>query len=187
MCHDDQVVAVFPGAFDPMTHGHLDIIQRASRLFTHLVVAVGHNPEKVEWFTAAARVEMIREAIAGMARVSVEAYEELTMDFVLRVGARVLVRGIRDTSDLREELQIANVNQVVGGVETVFLMTQEEHALTSSTLIKQIVEIGGFDAERLARMVPPVVVRHLGAKLGAAGGGAADPARDRPDGCRPVH
>ena len=81
----------------------------------------------------------------------------------------MLIRGIRDTSDLREELQLAHVNQMVGGVETVFLMSDDQTAMTSSTLIKQIVQIGGFDADRLARLVPPVVVRHIEAKLGTGG------------------
>jgi len=135
---------------------------------------VGHNPEKAAWFTPQERVEMIREVVADLPKVSTTSYDGLTMDFVLRVGARALLRGIRDTVDLREELQIANVNQLVGGVETVFLMSGEQHALTSSTLIKQIVDMGGFDPQRLARLVPPVVVRHLAEKFGVAGPRPAD-------------
>jgi len=166
---NSQVVAVFPGAFDPMTHGHLDLVRRASRLFDHLIVAVGNNPEKTAWFTPEERVRMIGQVVADLPGVSVESYDGLTMDYVRRIGARILVRGIRDTADLREELQIAAVNQLVGGVETVFLMTHEEHALTSSTLIKQIVELGGFDPQRLARLLPPDVVRHLAEKIGQSG------------------
>ena len=169
MSHSNQVLAVFPGAFDPMTHGHLNIVQRATHLFGQVYVAVGDNPEKTAWFTPAERVDMIREAIGDLPRVRVESYDGLTMDYVRRAGARVLIRGIRDTSDLREELQLAHVNQMVGGVETVFLMSDDQTAMTSSTLIKQIVQIGGFDADRLARLVPPVVVRHIEAKLGTGG------------------
>ncbi len=162
MSDKQDVIAVFPGAFDPITHGHLDIVRRASRLFHRLIVAVGQNPEKVAcWFQPEERVEMIREATADLSNVVAEAYDGLTMDYVTRVGARVLVRGIRDLADLREELQIANLNHLVGGVETVFLMTGEDHVLTSSTLIKQIVDMGGFDEERLSRLVPPVVIRRL--------------------------
>ena len=161
------VVAVFPGAFDPLTLGHLGIVNRASRLFDRLIVAVGHNPEKVAWFSPEERVAMVREAVAGLSNVTTEAYGGLTMDFVRSVSARVLVRGIRDGVDLREELQIANLNQSIGGVETVFLMTDDQHVLTSSTLIKQIVDLGGFDKNRLQRLVPPVVVEHLARKLAA--------------------
>jgi len=166
---NSRVVAVFPGAFDPMTHGHLDLVRRASRLFDRLIVAVGNNPEKTAWFTPGERVRMISQVVADLPGVSVESYDGLTMDYVRSIGARVLVRGIRDTADLREELQIAAVNQMVGGVETVFLMTHEEHALTSSTLIKQIVELGGFDPQRLARLLPSEVVRHLGEKISSFG------------------
>jgi len=166
----DKVVAAYPGAFDPITHGHLDIVQRASRLFDEVIVAVGHNPEKAVWFTPAERVRMIREVVAHLPNVRTESYDGLTMDYVLSVGARVLVRGIRDTVDLREELQIAAVNQMVGGVETVFLMSSDEYGLTSSTLIKQIVDMGGFDARRLSRLVPPVAVRHLARKFGVSSG-----------------
>ncbi|MHC4063239.1 MAG: pantetheine-phosphate adenylyltransferase [Planctomycetota bacterium] len=176
MPENDGVVAVFAGAFDPITHGHLDIVQRASRLFDHVIVAVGHNPEKTAWFTPEERVEIIREVVAHLPNVSTQSYDGLTMDCVRATGARVLVRGIRDTSDLREELQIANVNQMVGAVETVFFMSGEEHALTSSTLIKQIVDMGGFDRDRLARLVPEAVIRHLAGKLAVASDGSADSA-----------
>ncbi|HUU83296.1 MAG TPA: pantetheine-phosphate adenylyltransferase [Phycisphaerae bacterium] len=166
MADADQVVAVFPGAFDPITLGHLNIVHRASRLFDRLIVAVGHNPEKQAWFSVEERVSMVREAITGLANVEIQSYDGLTMDYVRRVRARVLVRGIRDAVDLREELQIANLNQSVGGVETVFLMTDDQHVLTSSTLIKQIVDMGGFDESRLLRLVPPVVVERVAHKLG---------------------
>ena len=182
MADADQVVAVFPGAFDPITLGHLDIVHRASRLFDRLIIAVGHNPEKEAWFSPEERVAMVREAVAALGNVKTEAYDGLTMDYVRGVGARVLVRGIRDATDLREELQIANLNQSIGGVETVFLMTDDQHVLTSSTLIKQIVDMGGFDKRRLQRLVPPVVVEHLARKLGRDRHSARSPARGRTGG-----
>jgi pantetheine-phosphate adenylyltransferase len=156
-----EVVAVFPGAFDPITHGHVDIIRRGSRLFDRLIVAVGRNPEKAELFPAADRVEMLQEVCRELDNVEVDAYDGLTAEYVRRVGARVILRGIRDNVDLRGELRSANTNLLVGDVETVFLMTSDQHALTSSTLIKQIVEIGGYDPDRLARLVPEFVVRRL--------------------------
>jgi pantetheine-phosphate adenylyltransferase len=161
----EQIIAVFPGAFDPISHGHVDIIRRGSRLFERLIVAVGHNPEKTELFTAAARVEMLREVCAEFPNVEVDTYDGLTALYVRRVGARVILRGIRDTVDLRGELRSANTNLMVGDVETVLLMTSDQHALTSSTLIRQIVEIGGYDPVRLARLVPENVVRRLEAKF----------------------
>jgi len=167
------VTAVFPGAFDPLTHGHLDIVRRSSLLFDCLIVAVGRNPEKTAWFTPDERVEIIKDAVSDLPNVRTEAYDGLTMDYVRRVKARVLVRGIRDTADLRDELQIANLNHLVGGVETVFLMTSEQHVLTSSTLIKQIFDMGGLDEARLARLVPSVVIHSLRRKRqvgGQAGG-----------------
>ncbi|UCG17409.1 MAG: pantetheine-phosphate adenylyltransferase [Phycisphaerales bacterium] len=165
MAKADTIVAVFPGAFDPITSGHLDIIRRGSRLFDRLIVAVGRNPEKTELFTIAERVEMLRECCGDIDRVEVDSYDGLTAEYVRRVGARVILRGIRDNVDLRSELRSANTNLLVGDVETVLLMTSDQHALTSSTLIKQIVEIGGYDSARLCRLLPDNVVRRLEAKL----------------------
>jgi pantetheine-phosphate adenylyltransferase len=162
----ELIRAVFPGAFDPITNGHLDIINRARLFVDELIVAVGRNPEKKELFSAAERVDMIRELVTDLPRVRVEAYDGLTAEFVQKVGAQTLIRGIRDNVDFHYELQQANVNMAVGNVETIFLMTRDQYALTSSTYIKQIVELGCQDLERLSRLVPPSVARRLGQKLG---------------------
>ncbi|HEY3244164.1 MAG TPA: pantetheine-phosphate adenylyltransferase [Phycisphaerae bacterium] len=177
MPDSNSTVAVFPGSFDPITLGHVDIIRRAARLFKRVIVAVGRNPEKTSVFTPAERVEMIQELIADIPNAAVQAYKGLTMDFVRGVGAGVILRGIRDSVDLRDELEVANTNLLVGDVETVFLMTSDQHALTSSTLIKQIVEIGGYDPQRLARLVPPTVARRLEAKLRHRGKTTRTPAK----------
>src|SRR5262245_45064580 len=145
--------AVFPGTFDPLTHGHVDIIRRASEFVDELIVAVGHNPEKEAVFTAAERVEMIQELTSDLDGLMVEAYEGLTAEFVRSRHAKVIIRGIRDNVDLHYELQQANVNLIVGGVETMFLMARDQFAMTSSTYIKQIVELGVEDLERLGRLV----------------------------------
>ncbi|MFH0983139.1 MAG: pantetheine-phosphate adenylyltransferase [Planctomycetota bacterium] len=172
-----QDLAVFPGTFDPVTLGHLDIIRRGAKIFGRVIIAVGCNPEKIEWFPPAERVEVIRWLTRDLANVSVESYDGLTMDYVRRVGAKVILRGIRDSDDLRTELQVANTNLIVGEVETVFLMTSDQHALTSSTLIKQIVEIGGYDRTRLARLVPEEVIDRLEKHLGRSADGTAPQAK----------
>lgn len=158
-------IAIFPGAFDPVTHGHLDIIKRASRLYERLIVAVGRNPMKEEVFTAAERVEMLKKHTAELETVEVQTYSGLTVEYAKQVGARVILRGIRDTVDLHGELEIAAANRIIGEIETIFLMTSGQHILTSSTLIKQIVEIGQYDPDRLARLVPLDVAEQLAKRL----------------------
>ncbi len=153
-------VAVFPGQFDPMTNGHLDVIRRGVRLFDQLVVAVGINPEKKELFSIDERVEMIRILTADIAGVRVERYTGLTVDFVRQCGASVILRGIRDVSDLRYEFQLALANRAVGDVETVFVMTGDQYALTSSSLIRQVISLGG-DVSKLGSILPELVVRAL--------------------------
>jgi pantetheine-phosphate adenylyltransferase len=153
--------AVLPGAFDPLTNGHLDLIKRAAQMVDELIVAIGHNPEKAALFTTSERMDMLREVLAGMDGVQVQAYEGLTADFVKSVNAKVMIRGIRDNVDLHYELQQANVNLIVGNVETLFLMTRDQFALTSSTYIKQIVEMGVQDLDRLSRLVPANVAVRL--------------------------
>ena len=108
---------------------------------------------------------MIRDAVDGIENVSVKAYGGLTMEFVRDVGGTVILRGIRDSIDLRDEMQFANANLMVGDVETVFLMANDQTALTSSTLIKQIVALGGDHIESLFSLVPPTVLKRLEAKL----------------------
>ena len=151
---------VFPGQFDPITKGHLDVIRRGVRMFDELIVAVGVNPDKKELFTLDERVEMIRELLKEIPNTRVEKYAGLTADFVRKVKATAILRGIRDVSDLRYEFQLALANRAVGGVETIFIMTGDQYALTSSSLIRQVVSLGG-DVKQLAAVLPDVVVRRL--------------------------
>jgi pantetheine-phosphate adenylyltransferase len=156
-------IALFPGQFDPITKGHLDVIRRAAPLFGELIVAVGTNPEKRELFTPAERVAMIGPLLKPFSHCRVCEYTGLTVDFAKRQKATVLLRGIRDVSDLRYEFQMAQVNRAVGGVETVFMMTGDEYALTSSSLIRQIIALGG-DSQLLAGVLPDTVVEQLAKK-----------------------
>ncbi len=160
-----QKTAVFAGTFDPPTLGHLDIIQRSRKLFDKTIVAVGRNPEKEPLFTKEERVSLLKELLGEQPDVDVESYAGLTMDYVRRKGADVIIKGIRDSDDLRNELRQANVNMIAGDVETVFLFTTDTTALISSTLIRQICEMGGLESGNLGRLIPELVVSKMREKL----------------------
>ncbi|HWE94269.1 MAG TPA: pantetheine-phosphate adenylyltransferase [Tepidisphaeraceae bacterium] len=160
-------IAVFPGQFDPITNGHLDVIRRGVGLFDELIVAVGINPEKREMFGIDERVRMMRMLLRDAPAVRVEKYTGLTVDFVRRVKATAILRGIRDVSDLRYEFQLALANRAVGGVETVFIMAGEQYALTSSSLIRQVISLGG-DVQQLASILPEIVIQKLREKQQSA-------------------
>ncbi len=153
-------IAMFPGQFDPITNGHLNVIRRAVGLFDELIVAVGINPDKTAMFSLSERVSMIRELVHDIDAVRVEKYTGLTVDFAKKVGATVILRGIRDVSDLHDEFQLALANRAVGGVETVFIMTGDQYALTSSSLIRQVVSLGG-DVRQLRGVLPEPVIEKL--------------------------
>src|SRR5207245_1404543 len=153
-------IAVFPGQFDPITNGHLDVIRRGVALFDQVGVAAGIKAEKWELFSLDERVEMIGELLKSIPGAKVAKYEGLTVDFVRSVHATAILRGIRDVSDLRYEFQLALANRAVGGIETVFIMTGDQFALTSSSLIRQIVALGG-DVKQLEGLLPDLVVQRL--------------------------
>jgi pantetheine-phosphate adenylyltransferase len=167
-------IGVFPGQLDPITNGHLDVIRRGMRLFDELIVAVGVNPDKKELFTLDERVEMIRDLLKDLPGTRVEQYVGLTADFVRKCGATAILRGIRDVSDLRYEFQLALANRAVGRVETIFIMTGDQYALTSSSLIRQVVSLGG-DVEQLSAVLPASVIRKLQEKQRRGGLKSNDP------------
>ena len=166
--------AVFPGQYDPITLGHLDIIRRGSLLFDQLIVAVGVNPDKREMFSLPERVSMIRELIADLPNTRVESFAGLTVDFVRKHDATAILRGIRDATDLRFEFQLAQANRAVGDVDTVFIMTGGQFALTSSSLIRQVLQLGG-SVDQLASLLPPSVIELLRTRQAAIR--AANPPR----------
>jgi pantetheine-phosphate adenylyltransferase len=158
-------LVIYPGSFDPITFGHLDIIERARNLFDELVIAVGRNPGKDQLFAAEERVEIVETLIAPMlerdgARVHVEAFSGLTVDFARHHGATALLRGVRNTFDLQYEVQQALTNREVAGLETAFIVAGQSFAYTSSSLIKQITAMAE-DLDILSSMVPPLVIERL--------------------------
>ncbi|HDY65697.1 MAG TPA: pantetheine-phosphate adenylyltransferase [Phycisphaerae bacterium] len=154
-------IAVFPGTFDPITNGHLDVIRRGVKLFDELVIGVGQNPEKTSFLAQPDRVKIIREVISSIPSARVEPFSGLTVDFVRTVGATAILRGIRNSSDLQFEFQVALTNRVVAGIETVFIMTSTEYAYTSSSLIREIASMGGD----VSAFVPPQVLNLLRTSL----------------------
>jgi len=150
-------IAVFPGTFDPITLGHMDLIRRGSRLYEQLIVGVGENPEKLSLLKASERMEIVRQAVGELGNVRVESYTGLTVDFARGCGAGVLLRGIRDAADLHVETAIAHTNRQVSGVETVFMLPAPQYAFISSRLVRQIAQAGGD----VSGLVPPEVLAHL--------------------------
>jgi pantetheine-phosphate adenylyltransferase len=164
-----NTVAVFQGSFDPVTFGHLDVIRRAARMFNELIVGIGKNPDKEQLFTPQERLELLLPHLADLPNVRAATYDGLTIDFVRECGADVLVRGIRDMADLNHEVQLATLNRLIGNVETVFILTSDQHVLTSSTYIKQIYEMGGGDISRIRQLVPENVAQRLAGRLKGRG------------------
>ena len=159
-------VAVYPGSFDPVTFGHLDVIGRAAGIFERVVVGVLSNPKKAPLLTTADRVAVLRAAIdetlgTVTARIEVTTFGGLTVDFARAAGAGFIVRGLRAVSDFESEMQMAHTNRKLAPeVDTVFFMTALEHAYLSSTLVKEIALLGGD----VSAMIPPAASRRLGAR-----------------------
>jgi pantetheine-phosphate adenylyltransferase len=151
------MLAICPGSFDPVTHGHLDVIRRAAALFDEVIVAVGRNSAKNYLFTLEERLELVREVTAEWRGVRVEALEGLLVDFARARGAGVVVKGLRFASDFDFELQMAHINAVVGSVETVMLPASSQWATLSSTMIREVASYGGD----VAAFVPDVVARQI--------------------------
>lgn len=139
-------IAVFPGSFDPITVGHVDLVKRALPLFDKIVVAVGVNSIKKYLFPLDQRLEWLRQVFAEYPGVEVDFFENLTADYCKRIGARYLLRGLRNSSDFDYEKTISQLNHIIGdGIETVFLISQPEFSHISSTIVREII-VGGADA-----------------------------------------
>jgi len=158
-------IAVYPGSFDPFTNGHMDIAQRAAKLFDRLIVAVYEHPAKDVLFSAPERVDMARKAVAGNANVEVDSFSGLTVEYARRRGACALVRGLRAISDFEFEFQIAHMNRsLYPGLEATFLMTSLPYAFLSSSIVKEIAKLGGS----LDGLVPDHVAEALRRKSAMA-------------------
>jgi pantetheine-phosphate adenylyltransferase len=157
-------LAVFPGSFDPITNGHLDIVDRGLAVFDRVRMAILMNPEKQPLFSVEERVAIIREAYRGNPRVEVDTFSGLLVDYAERVGASVIIRGIRAISDFEYEFQMALMNRRLNPqIETVFMMPAESYSYVSSRLVKEVFQLGG----RVSDLVPPVVEKRLSDKYGA--------------------
>lgn len=150
----DKHLAVYTGMFDPIHFGHLDVIARGSRIFDRLIVAVGINPEKSAFFSLQERVNLVKSAVKDLPNVEVREFEGLAVRFVREVGAGVMLRGLRTTSDMEYEFTMSLMNlNLDGGIETVFLMAKEEYSHLSSSLLRQIASLGGS----LDKFMPPYI------------------------------
>ena len=157
-----SVTAVVPGSFDPVTMGHVDIVQRAASRFDTVVVAVLENPNKQPLFSVEERIELIRSTIVNQGNIEVDRFKGLLVDFCKERGIRVICKGLRAVSDFEYELQMAQMNQRMGDVETLFMSTSPEYSYLSSSLIKEIARFGG----PLRGVVPDAVADALRRKFG---------------------
>lgn len=154
--------AVYPGSFDPITNGHIDIIQRGTRIFDHVIVGILMNEGKNPLFTAEERMHLIRETVGDNPNVEVRTFSGLLVNFVNETGADIVVRGIRAVSDYEYELQMALMNRELSpNVETLFMLPSVEYTYVSSRLIKEVFRLGGD----ISDLVPPAVLERLHAKL----------------------
>ena len=154
--------AVYPGSFDPVTNGHIDLIQRSSTLFDEVVVAILRNADKTALFTSEERVEMLEQAVRDLKNVTIASFDGLLVDFVTEIEASVIIRGIRAISDYEYELQMALMNRrLSSSIETVFMLLAESYSYLSSKLVKEIAQLGGS----IHGLVPEDVEKRLDIKF----------------------
>jgi pantetheine-phosphate adenylyltransferase len=158
-----QRIAIYPGSFDPVTYGHIDITKRGLKLFDRIIVAILHNPCKKSLFTIEERLDMLNESMAGIENIEFDTFDGLLVDYAQKRGAQAVLRGMRAVSDFEYEFQLALMNRKLNrDVETVFLMTALRWIFTSSSIIKEAARFGGDVSD----MVPPCVNSRIKAKFG---------------------
>lgn len=154
--------AIYPGSFDPLTYGHVSIIDRGLKMFDQLIVGIAVNVQKTPLFSTEERIEMIRESFPDEERVKIETFQGLLVDYTAQRGVSVILRGLRAVSDFEYELQMANMNRKLNdSIETVFMMTEESHFYVSSRLVKEVASFGGAVTDQ----VPEHVARALAEKF----------------------
>lgn len=159
-----MTTAVYPGSFDPVTNGHLDVIERGSQLFDKVIVGVLHNSAKSPLFSVEERVNILKEATAHLNNVEIVAFSGLSVEFARKCGAKVIIRGLRAITDFEYELQMAQTNRVLApDIDTMFLTTSLEFAYLSSTTVKEVATFGGD----ISKFVPEFVSREVYKKLGS--------------------
>jgi pantetheine-phosphate adenylyltransferase len=157
-----MATAMYPGSFDPVTNGHLDVIERMARYFDEVIVAVIRNPQKATpLFSLEEREAMLAEVTSGLGNVRIEFFAGLLVDFAREHGADTIVKGLRAVSDFDYELQMAQMNQSLSGIETFFLATSPQYSFLSSSLVKEVARFGGD----VSSLVPPVVAKRLRQKF----------------------
>jgi pantetheine-phosphate adenylyltransferase len=158
-------LAIYPGSFDPLTLGHLDVIERAANLFDHLIVSVGVNSAKQPLLKPEERAEAIKASVASLPNVEVDTFQGLLAEYARSKGAAAIVRGLRATADFEYEFQMATVNRkLTGHIETVFLMTKWEHSYLSSTIVKEVARLGGDYTPLVPDPVAKMIARALEAR-----------------------
>jgi pantetheine-phosphate adenylyltransferase len=151
-------IGIYPGSFDPVTNGHLDVIKRASNIFDKVIVAVGDNPEKKQLFSNSERVSILKEVVMDIEGVEVEGFKGLLLDFLKEKNVKIIIRGLRVISDFESEFQRALLNRKINGdVETVFIMTNEDYVFLNSSVVRELAMFGGD----VSKLVPKAVEKKL--------------------------
>ena len=159
-------LAVYPGTFDPITHGHTDLVTRAARVFEHVIVAIAESPHKAPFFSLKKRIELAESQIGHLENISIVGFRTLLVDFVLENGAGVIVRGLRAVSDFEYEFQLASMNRnLASKVETMFLTPDERYGFISSTLVREVARLDG----NVSKFVGPEIEFALKEQFGLAG------------------
>jgi pantetheine-phosphate adenylyltransferase len=157
-CAQNKKIALYPGSFDPITNGHLDVLERASRMFDSVVIAVLNHPDKKSFLSVQQRVDLIKDATKGVKNVTVDSFDGLTVEYAKKIGAKFLIRGLRTITDFEYEIQLCQTNQVIAKeIDTVFLSTKPEHNFISSSMVK---ELSKYNTD-ISKFVPENVVKYL--------------------------
>jgi|TARA_B100001971_G_scaffold168273_1_gene159586 pantetheine-phosphate adenylyltransferase len=157
-----MIIAVYPGSFDPVTNGHIDVIERALKIFDKVIVTIGDNPGKEPTFTTEERMEMLKESTKDLKNIEIDSFQGLLLDYVKSKNSKIIIRGLRAVSDFESEFQRALLNRVVDDeIETIFIMTKEHYVYLNSSIVKEMAMFGG----KINGLVPEIVEKKLKEKF----------------------